>query len=155
MRKTLLTLILTLLLVAAPLHLTFAAESIVENEISNCGGDFWYVDITITADSDASFDTQITDHFYCGFLRAVTYAPGTTGFTDNSDLDVYAVVGGNVTAKEFLGSSGDDIIDNATYNYATISQALVCGQLGIDIENNAVNSATGTIRLYFRIPGEE
>lgn len=156
MIRTIIALVVTLLIVATPLHLTFAAESIVEGTQEHPAGDLWYVDITCTADTDASFDTQVTGAHYCGYLYGIETDPGATGPTDDSDLDIYYTVAGAATSTEMLGAQGDDIIDNATNNYVKLtSEILICGPLGIDMQNNAVNSASFRLRLYYRIPGTD
>lgn len=153
MRKVLFTLLAALLLLIPSLG--YAAESIVEGTWDRPCGTLHFIDITVTADSDASFDTQVTTDPVCGFLYAIETDPGATGPTDNSDLDLYHTVAGSATT-EMLGAQGDDIIDNATNNYVTLSSEIaVCGPIGIDMQNNAVNNATFRLRLYFRIPGTE
>lgn len=133
-----------------------AAESVVEGAPDRPAGDLWYVDIVCTADTDNSFDTLVTTGNYCGYFYAFSVIPGSTGPTDNSDLDIYHTVAGAASSSEMLGAQGDNVIDNATDNFVTLtSEVAVCGPLGIDMENNAVNSASFTLRLYFRIPGTE
>lgn len=152
--KFALSLLLTLLLVLAPLQVVTAAESLSEGTPDRLGGEFWYVDITWTADSDGTFDTLQTEHSYAGFLRGVGCWPGTTAPTDASDLDVYFVVNGTTTATEVLSTDGDDLLDATSTTFAdTGAQVLISGPMAIDVENNVVANATGTCRFYFRLPG--
>lgn len=154
MKRFLVLLALCLLLVVPSLG--FSAESISEGTPRQVGGDQWYVDIVFTCDTDNSFDTLVTTNSYVGYLYAVSVVPGTTGPTDNTDLDIYHTVSGAASTAEMLSTDGDNIVDNTASNFVTLSsEVAVYGPLGIDVENNAVNSATGTIRLFFRIPGTE
>lgn len=155
MRRTLMALLAALLLLTPSLAHA-VAESCTESDPVNACGDVFYVDIDCTADSaDASFDTQITTKSYCGYIHAVETDPGSTGPTDNSDLDLYHTVGG-AAAAEMLGAQGDDILDNATNNHVTLTtKVMACGPLGIDMQNNIVNSANFRLRIYFEIPGRD
>ena len=153
--KRLLSLLALLFLFVVP-SLGFSAESLSEGTPRQVGGDQWYVDIVFTCDTDNSFDTLVTTHSYVGYLYAVVVTAGATGATANSDLDIYHTYAGAATSAEMLSTQGDNIVDATGSNFVTLSsEVAIYGQLGIDIENNAVNNATGTIRLFFRIPGSE
>ena len=155
MKRTFLAILIALALVLTPYQVVMGAESISEGTPDRPCGTLHFIDIEVTADTDASFDTQVTTDSYCGFLYAIETDPGATGPTDNSDLDLYHTVAGSATT-EMLGAQGDDIIDNATNNYVTLSSEIAtCGPIGIDMENNAVNSANFRLRLYYRIPGTD
>lgn len=78
-------------------------------------------------------------------LWMVETDPGTTGPTDNTDLYLKTANG-----TDILGGNGENGIDNATNNliYTPVSPFYIGGTLTQDIDNNAVNSATVTIKYY-------
>lgn len=83
-----------------------------------------------------------------GSLSHVTTFFGATAPTDNSDLAIYET---GTTSPNMAGTSLDNCIDNATNNLVAITLPVtLCGLYDLVITNNAVNSATGTIRLYLR-----
>lgn len=150
-----LSIILAALLLLVP-SLGFAAATCVEGTPQHPCGDLWYIDIVCTAHTDASFTDQVTTDSYCGYLYAFSVDPGATGPTDNSDLEVFQTMAGAATTVDTLATQGANTIDNTANNFVLLTaEAAVCGPLAIDMDNNAVNSASFTLRLYLRIPGTD
>jgi hypothetical protein len=89
------------------------------------------------------------------FLYQVVHDVGATGVTDNSDL---SLLEHSSTGYDVLGGAGTNFLDNAdatplanTKPWLNGSESAmpIYGPLYIKIENNAVNSATGSIIFKF------
>lgn len=87
------------------------------------------------------------------WLHQIRYYYGTTGATDNSDLELLEH---SSTGKDILLGAGTNIIDNATNNViqpyltgTTPGQVPVFGPLYVKITNNIVNSAGVTLVFNF------
>ena len=90
-----------------------------------------------------------------GFTQVVSDIGGT-GPTDNSDLYLLA---GSSSGRDILNGAGIDFVDNADATPLASKQALIgsnsevfvllFGPLYMQLANNAVNSATGTLIFKF------
>lgn len=88
-------------------------------------------------------------------FQSVTSDIGTTGPTANSDL---YLLQGSSSGRDILGGAGVDFIDNADATPLASTYAWVGGDpsfphlfgpLYMQLSNNAVNSATGTLIFIF------
>ena len=92
-----------------------------------------------------------------GQVVALYTIAGTTGPTDNSDLDIYKT-GITNAAADILQSLGENAIDNSAtvpvfvpiVFSGTEIHPPANGLYDLVITNNSVNGATGTIILYMR-----
>ena len=98
-------------------------------------------------DTDLANFTGLTNGPLTGWvLYAFETDPGTTGPTDNSDLYLDSANG-----TCMIGTDGENIIDNAANNFVFLTKEFFIGPtLTSDVDNQAVHSATWTLKLYMR-----
>jgi hypothetical protein len=123
----------------------------------------YLVTCTATADGTAYTTLQLKDsagtalNLEGQFLYMVTAAPGGTGPTDNSDLEILEMT---ASGYDILGGIGLNMIDNATTNsfrptVNSVAAAVpIYGPLFVKASGNSVSTAIFVLTMRFvpRIP---
>lgn len=118
--------------------------------IGNTGAGLTKIIITWVADASAA-TVPDTDFILCGVLRRIVTDPGATApsanyditLIDESGLDLFTTGGANRSAT--LSQGFIPMMDGVTTGAFFI---LYCGNATFNLDNNAVNSATGTVTLF-------
>lgn len=102
-----------------------------------------------TADASAATVPAYTTKDFLGFVTMVTTNPGATAPTDNYDItitdsDGVDIMGGELANRDTTNTEQATPLVGATYR-----DRHVIGKLTLNISGNAVNSATGTVVIYY------
>jgi len=146
MKNKLLTAALLIVLLALP---AFAVGTVTQAIVQNQSG---YV-LTFTWTADASngsvpnATTSVADSlvFKGLYLSYVETNPGATAPTDNYDITVLAASGVDLMG----GALANRDTSNTEIAFPATASRLVDGALTFTLSNNSVNSAVGTVKLYF------
>lgn len=151
MRRVLLAVLSGLLIAQSSL---WAAGTITQTH--NTTGNIRKVTFTCTADAaDGSFPATVVAAKFEGRLIALETDPGSTAPTDNYDIAITNGAGSDVL--QGLGANRDtantetaQIVVSGTSLRPTVDES---DTLTLAITNNAVNSATIVITLYYALGG--
>jgi len=140
-----------LAMIAIVLYATMAfAAGTVTQTISPIGGGY-VVTLTWTADAstgsvpNTATSTDATTAIAGLFLARVETNPGATAPTDNYDITVLAASGVDLMG----GALANRDTANTEIAFPATASPLVDGALTITLSGNSVNSAVGTVKLYF------
>lgn len=125
----------------------FAASSCLQS--SDQIGDLKIVELSWTAHTDGTFTSVLTTWRIDGLIVCVDTDPGSTAPTANYDITLtndftIDVMGGALENRHTTTSERTQPIINGGYK-----SVLSYGRLTLNISNNAVNGATGKVRIYY------
>jgi len=113
-------------------------------------GDTFMVLVNWTADSgDGSFAAMVIPWRIDGYIQKITTAPGGTAPTASYDPVLKDADGVDVTGN-VLANRSATAAETVRPNFDSVKTPIyVDGCLSLTITGNSVNSATGTIKVFF------
>jgi len=144
MKKYVLILLALLLI---PASSALSASSCTQEHFKHANLDV--IEMSWTAHTDGTFASVATTWPINGSILVVDTDPGATAPTDNYDItltDSYGidVMGGALANRSTSASQRSDAVLNSAYGPAP-----VIGRVTLNISNNAVNGATGKVRIIY------
>lgn len=154
MKKLLAVLILTMFLV---LPIQSWGAGTVTQSLSHSAENFKGLVFSWTADaSNGSVPATTSNLRIDGYIIKVITNPGSPAPTDNYDITLTNTDGADVVHGELLNrdtANTEEIVPIPADNVTVYGGSPVIGTITLNISNNSVNSATGTVTVIFSKEG--
>lgn len=154
MKKILAVLILTIFLV---LPIQSWGAGTVTQSLSHSAANYKGLVFSWIADSsDGSVPATTSMLRIDGYIIKVITNPGTTAPTDNYDITLTNIDGADVVHGELANrdtTNTEEIVPIPADNVTVYGGSAVIGRITLNITNNSVNSATGTVTVIYERGG--